>query len=144
VIWESPESQTLSGLVLLSGQVQLLFGNLPSSIEFIRTGKLRPLAVTTANRADALPDLPTVGEFVPGYEVSVTNGIGAPKNTPLGVIEKVSTALNDALSDPKLKARLAEVATSPVPMLPPAFGQFVVSETEKWGKVIRAANIKPE
>jgi len=129
---------------LLSGQVGVLFGNFPSSIEYVRTGKLRPLAVTTAKRSNALPDIPTVGDFVPGYEASVINGIGAPKNTPSAVIDKLNKAINDALADPKFAARLAEFGTAPMPMIPAEFGQLIVSETEKWAKVIRAARIKVE
>jgi tripartite-type tricarboxylate transporter receptor subunit TctC len=129
---------------LISGQVQVLFGNMPSSIEFIRSGKLRPLAVTTTTRSSALPETPTVSEFVPGYEASVTNGIGAPKSTPPEIIDKLNAAINAAIDDPRLKVRLAELGSSPVPMTPAEYGKFIASETEKWAKVIRFASIKTE
>jgi tripartite-type tricarboxylate transporter receptor subunit TctC len=129
---------------LLGGQVQVMFDTLPASIEFIRTGKLRALAVTTATRQEALPDTPTVGEFVPGYEASGWQGIGAPKHTPDEIIEKINTAIDAGLTDPQIKARIAALASAPMPMTPTEFGKFIADETEKWGKVIRAANIKPE
>ena len=127
---------------LLGGQVQVMFDRMTSSIEYIRTGKLRALAVTTATRSEALPDIPTVGEFVPGYEASRWQGIGAPKNTPAEIIDKLNKEINAGLADPKIKARLADLGGSPVPMTPAEFGKLIVDETEKWGKVIRAANIK--
>src|SRR5947209_1246677 len=128
---------------LLGGQVEVSFASLPSSIEFIRTGKLRGLAVTTATRSDAVPEIPTVGEFVPGYEVSAWYGVGAPKGTPAEVIDTLNKAINAGLADPKLKARLAEFGGTPFALSPADFGKFIADETEKWGKVIRAANIKP-
>jgi len=129
---------------LLSGQVQVLFGNMLSSIEYIKTGKLRALAVTTAARSEALPDVPTVGDFVPGYEASVWNGVGAPKNTPAEIIDKLSGEINAALADPRMKARLADLGGTVLPGSPAEFGRFIADETEKWAKVIRAANIKAE
>ena len=127
---------------LLGGQVDVSLASLPSSIEFIRTGKLRG-AVTTEMRSEALPDVPTVGEFVPGYEVSAWYGVGAPKGTPAEVIDKLNSVINAGLADPKLKARLAEVGGTVFALSPAGFGQFIADETEKWAKVIRTANIKP-
>jgi tripartite-type tricarboxylate transporter receptor subunit TctC len=129
---------------LLGGQVQMMFGNLASSIEYIRAGKLRPLAVTTATRAEALPDLPTVGDFLPGYEASDWYGICAPKGTPAEIIVKLNTEINAGLADPKLKARLADLGGTVLAGSPAAFGQLIADETEKWGKVVRAAHMKPE
>ncbi len=117
---------------------------MPSSIEYIRAGKLRALAVTTATRSEALPDVPTVGEFVPGYEASTWYGIGAPKNTPTDIIDKLNNEINAALADPKIKARLADLGATVLPGSPADFGKLIAEETEKWGKVIRAANIKPD
>jgi tripartite-type tricarboxylate transporter receptor subunit TctC len=129
---------------LLSGQVQLYFGTTASSLEYVRTGKLRALAVTIERRLDALPDIPTVGDFVPGYEATNWYGIGAPRNTPAEVIEKLNKETNAGLADPKIKARLADLGSMPIPMSPSDFGKLIANETEKWGKVIRAANIKPD
>jgi tripartite-type tricarboxylate transporter receptor subunit TctC len=116
---------------------------MPASIQLIKSGKLRALAVTTATRSDALPDLPTVSEFVPGYEASGWNGVCAPKNTPVEVIEKLNKVINAGLADPTLKARLADLGATTLAGSPSAFGRLIVEETEKWGKVIRAGNIKP-
>jgi tripartite-type tricarboxylate transporter receptor subunit TctC len=127
---------------LLGGQVQVIFDNLPTSLEYIRAGKVRPLAVTTATRSDVLPDLPTVSEFVPGYEVSSWFGIGVPRNTPTEIVNMLSTEINAGLADPKTKRRIAEMSSVPLPLTPAEFGNFVIEETEKWGKVIRAAKIK--
>ena len=127
---------------LLAGQVQVLFATSPASIEYVRTGKLRALAVTTAVRAEALPDLPTVGEFVPGYEASAWYGIGAPRKTPNEIIEKLNKEANAGLADAKLKVRLADLGGTLIPGSPADFGKVIADETEKWGKVIRAANIK--
>jgi tripartite-type tricarboxylate transporter receptor subunit TctC len=129
---------------LLGGQVQVVFGGAPESIEFIRAGKLRPLAVTTATRSDALPDVPTVGEFVTGYEASGWYGIGAPKRTSAEVIDKLNKEINAGLADPMMKAHLADLGGAGMPMTPAGFGRLIAEETEKWGKVIRAANIKAE
>jgi tripartite-type tricarboxylate transporter receptor subunit TctC len=129
---------------LLSGQVQVMFDNVSTSIEYIRAGKLRALAVTSATRWTGLPDIPTVSEFVPGYEVSVWNGIGAPKDTPADIIDKLNNEINGALADPKVKSRLADLGGTVLPGSPADFGKLIADETEKWGKVIRAANIKAE
>jgi len=129
---------------LIGGQVQVMFDILLSSIEFIRAGKLQPLAVTTATRSEVLPDVPTVGEFVPGYEVSSWQGIGAPRKTPAEIIEKLNREINVALADPKIKAQLADLGNAVIPGSPADFGRLIADETEKWGKVIRAANIKAE
>lgn len=128
---------------LLAGQVQLLFDPIPASTEYIRTGKLRALAVTTATRSDALPDIPTVGEFVPGFEASTWYGVGAPKNTPAEIIDKLNVAINSAIADPKLKARLADLGGTALPGSPADFGKLIADETEKWAKVIKFAGIKP-
>jgi tripartite-type tricarboxylate transporter receptor subunit TctC len=129
---------------LLSGHVQVMFDNLPTSLEYIRAGKVRPLAVTTVARSDTLPELPTVNEVVPGYEVSSWFGIGVPRNTPPEVIDKLNAEINDGLGDSSLKAQLTSSGNIPLIGSPAAFGKLVVEETEKWSKVIRAANIKPE
>jgi tripartite-type tricarboxylate transporter receptor subunit TctC len=129
---------------LLGGQVQVMFPGTVSSIEYIKAGRLRALAVTTATRWDALPDIPTVGEFVPGYEASAWWGIGAPRNTPVEVIDKLNREINAGLADPKIKMRLADLGGMVLPGSPADFGKFIADETEKWGKVIRAANIKAE
>jgi tripartite-type tricarboxylate transporter receptor subunit TctC len=129
---------------LLGGQVQVMFASMSSSIEYVRTGKLRALAVTTATRLGALPDLPTVGDFVPGYEASFWYGVGAPKATPAEIVEKLNREINAGLADPKIKARLAGMGVTALPGSPADFNKLIAAETEKWGKVIRAANIKPE
>jgi tripartite-type tricarboxylate transporter receptor subunit TctC len=128
---------------LLSGQVQVTFASMPSSIQYIRAGTLRPLAVTTATRSETLPDLPAVGEFVPGYEVSAWYGMGAPSGTPAEVIDKINKEINSGLADPKLKARIADFGGTPFALSPAEFGKFIADETEKWRNVIRAANIPP-
>jgi tripartite-type tricarboxylate transporter receptor subunit TctC len=127
---------------LLSGQVQLYFGTTASSLEYVRTGKLRALAVTIERRLDALPDIPTVGDFVPGYEASNWYGIGAPRNTPVEVIEKLNKETNAGLADPKLKARLADLGGTVLAASPADFGKLITEETEKWGKVVKFAGIK--
>jgi tripartite-type tricarboxylate transporter receptor subunit TctC len=127
---------------LIGGQVQVMFSSMPESIEYIRTGKLRALALTTATRSEALPDIPTVGEFVPGYEVSGWWGVGAPKNTPQEIVDKLNKEINAGLSDPKMKARLAELGGTALLLSSSDFGKLIADETEKWAKVIRAANIK--
>jgi tripartite-type tricarboxylate transporter receptor subunit TctC len=129
---------------MIGGQVQVLFDAVPSSLAHIQSGALRALAVTTPSRSSVLPDLPTVGDTVPGYEASTWFGVGVPKGTPTEVIEKLNREINAGLADPTVKARLAEVGTSVFLGAPADFGKFIVAETEKWGKVIRAANIKPE
>jgi tripartite-type tricarboxylate transporter receptor subunit TctC len=129
---------------LLGGQVQVVFSPLPSSLDLIKAGKLRALAVTTATRQEALPGVPTVAEFVPGYEASTWFGIGVPKNTPAEIIDKLNSEINVALADSKVQARLADLGGTPMPTTPTDFGKLIADETEKWGKVIRAANIKPE
>ena len=127
---------------LLAGQVQVMFDNLPTSLEYIRAGKVRPLAVTTVTRSQALPDLPTVGEFVPGYEVSSWFGIGAPTNTPEEIIDKLNGEINAALADAKIKARIAKLSSTVLASSPADFGRLIAAETEKWERLIRAANIK--
>jgi tripartite-type tricarboxylate transporter receptor subunit TctC len=129
---------------LLGGQVQVMFATIPASIEYIKAGKLRSLAVTTATRLDALPIVPTVGDFLPGYEASAWQGVGAPKNTPAEIIAKLNNEINSGLADPKLKVRLADLGGTVIAGSPADFGKLIAEETEKWGKVIRAANIKPE
>jgi tripartite-type tricarboxylate transporter receptor subunit TctC len=129
---------------LLGGQVQMMFGNLASSMEYIKAGKLRPLAVTTTMRAEALPDLPILGDFLPGYEASDWYGICAPKGTPAEIISKLNAEINAGLADPKLKARLADLGGTVLAGSPAEFGKLIADETEKWGKVVRAAHMKPE
>ena len=129
---------------MLAGHVQLVFSPIPTTIEQVRAGKLRALAVTSATRSQALPDVPTMGEFVSGYEASVWNGIVAPKSTPVEIIDKLYKAIDAALADPKIMARFAQVGSVPKSMTPADFGRFIAGDTEKWGKVIRAANIKAE
>jgi tripartite-type tricarboxylate transporter receptor subunit TctC len=129
---------------LLSGQVQLYFGTTASSLEYVRTGKLRALAVTIERRLDALPDIPTVGDFVPGYEASNWYGIGAPRNTPVEVIEKLNKETNAGLADPKLKARLDDLGGIALTGSPADFGKLIADETEKWGKVVKFTGIKAE
>ena len=129
---------------LLGGQVQVLFNSPPASIEYIKAGALRALAVTTATHAEALPDIPTVGEFVPGYEASQWYGVGVPKDTPTEIVDKLNKEINAGLADPKIKARLADLGGDVLALSPAEFGRLIAEETEKWGKVIRAANIKAE
>jgi tripartite-type tricarboxylate transporter receptor subunit TctC len=129
---------------LLGGQVQVMFDNMASSIEHVRAGKLRPLAVTTTMRSETLPDVPTVSEFVPGYEVSNWFGVGAPKATPAEILDRLNKEINASLADPKLRARLADLGGTPLVGSPADFGKLIAAETEKWAKVIRAANIKPD
>jgi len=128
---------------LLGGQVQVLFEPLPASIQHIKSGKLRALAVTTAVRSEALPDLPAIGEFVPGYEASGWTGLCVPKNTPFEVVQKLNKAINAGLSDPAMKARFSDLGATTLPGSSADFGKLIAAETEKWGKVIRAGNIKP-
>ncbi len=126
---------------LMGGQVQVYFSPLPESISTIKAGKVRALAVSTATRSEALPDVPTIGESVPGFEASTWQGIGAPKNTPAEIVATLNREINAALADEKIKARLAEIGSVPNPISPAAFEQLIVKETEKWGKVIREAKI---
>lgn len=135
-------SQALSDL--LSGQVQVLFESMPVLIEHIKSGELRGLAVTSASRSEALPDLPTVGEFVPGFEATGWIGMCAPKHTPMEIISNLNGAINAGLADAKLKTRLADLGASPIGGSPGEFGKLIADETGKWGKVIRTANIKVE
>jgi tripartite-type tricarboxylate transporter receptor subunit TctC len=129
---------------LIGGRVQVYFVALAGAAEFIKAGKIRALAVTTAQRSPAFPDIPTVAEFVPGYEASLRNGLGAPKATPADIIARLNTEVNAALNDPKIKARFAELGSETVPLTTAEYGKIIVEETEKWGKVIKAANIKVE
>ena len=129
---------------LLGGQVQIVFGPIAQLVEHIRAGKLRALAVTTETRQLSLPDLPTVGEFVPGYEASVSYGVGAPKNTPAEIINKLNREINAALADPKMKTQLAALGATALASSPAEFGKLIADESDKWGKLVRAANIKAE
>jgi tripartite-type tricarboxylate transporter receptor subunit TctC len=129
---------------LLAGQVHVMFPNIVVSIEYIRAGRLRALAVTSATRSAALPEIPTVGEFVPGYEASGWSGFGSPKSTSTEVIDKLNKEVNAALDDPRMKARLAELGATALPGSSADFGKFIADETEKWAKVIKFAGIKPE
>jgi tripartite-type tricarboxylate transporter receptor subunit TctC len=129
---------------LLAGQVQVTFNPLPSSLDFIRSGKLRALAVTSATRSDALPDVPTIGEFLPGYEATAWFGIGAPKNTPAEIVEQLNKAINAGLADPQFKKRLVDLGGAPAPSSPSDFGSFIASETEKWAAVVKFSGAKPE
>jgi tripartite-type tricarboxylate transporter receptor subunit TctC len=129
---------------LLGGQVQVYFATPGPSIEYVRVGKLRALAVTTAARWETLPDLPTVGDFLPGFEASLVYGLGAPKNTPAEIIDRLNKEINAGLADPKIVARLADLGSVPVRMTPAEFDKFLADEVEKWSKVVRAAHIKAD
>ncbi|HZC55266.1 MAG TPA: tripartite tricarboxylate transporter substrate binding protein [Xanthobacteraceae bacterium] len=129
---------------LISGQVQVVINPIPQSMEFVKAGKVRALAVTTTTRLGALPDLPTAGQFVPGYEAIGWYGIGAPKDTPVEIVGTLNRAINAALAEPAAKARLADLGVEPMRMTPAQFAKFIASENDKWGKVIRDANIKLE
>jgi tripartite-type tricarboxylate transporter receptor subunit TctC len=129
---------------MLAGQVQVVFSPVPTTIEQIRAGRLRALAVTSGTRSEVLPDVPTLGEFIPGYEANVWNGLVAPKNTPSEIIDKLYKEIDAALADPKIIARFAAVGSVPKSMSPFDFGKFIAEDTEKWGNVIRADNIKVE
>jgi tripartite-type tricarboxylate transporter receptor subunit TctC len=131
-------------LDLIGGQVQVYFASMPETIGYIKSGKVQPLAVTSATRAEALPDIPTVGDFLPGYQSSVWYGVSAPKNAPVEVVNKLNAEINAALVDPKIKAKLAELSGAGLLGSPADFGKHLTDETEKWSKVVRAANIKPE
>jgi tripartite-type tricarboxylate transporter receptor subunit TctC len=129
---------------LLGGQVQIMFDNLASSLPYVRAGKLRPLGVTTMQRLSSLPEVPTIGEFVPGYEASAQFGIGAPKGTPSEIIERLNREINAGLADPDLRARLLELGGTITSGVPADFATLIAAETEKWGKVVRAGNLKAE
>jgi tripartite-type tricarboxylate transporter receptor subunit TctC len=129
---------------LIGGQVQAIFSTTPPSIEHIRAGKLRALAVTSTTRSDVLPDLPTIGDFLPGYEATLLTGLGAPKNTPTEIVERLNKEISAALTDPGMKARLADLGNVPMTMTPASFGKLIADETEKWGKVIKSAGIKAD
>jgi len=129
---------------LLAGQVQVFFDPMANSIAYIKAGKVRALAITSAKRSEALPDVPSVSEFVPGYEASFWFGVGAPKATPDEIVDKLNKEVNAALDDPKMKTRLLDLGGAPMPMTPADFGKFIADETEKWGKVIKSAGIKPQ
>jgi tripartite-type tricarboxylate transporter receptor subunit TctC len=129
---------------LLGGQVQVLFATTPGTTDYVATGKLRALAVTTAARAQVLPDVPPAGDVVPGYEVSQWYGMSAPRDTPTAIVDRLNKEINVALADPKMKARLADIGGEPLSGSPADYGRLIAEETEKWGKVVRAAGIKPE
>jgi tripartite-type tricarboxylate transporter receptor subunit TctC len=129
---------------LIAGQVQVMFTSPPGMIEYITAGKLRALAVTTATRSEALPDVPPMGDFVPGFEATTWFGVGAPMNTPAEIVNKLNKEINAALADPRMKARISDMGAAPFISSPAEFGKLLADETEKWAKVIRAANIKPE
>ena len=129
---------------LLGGQVQVMFASISASIEYVRAGKLRALAVTTATRSDELPDVPTVAEFVPGYEASGWFGMGAPKSTSSEVVAQLNKQINEGLADPNMKARLLDLGGRPMPMTPAELGKFIADEIEKWAKVIKFAGVKAE
>ena len=128
---------------LIAGQLQALFSPASEVIEVVKSNKVRALAVTTATRSEALPELPTVSEFLPGYEALTWAGMGAPKNTPVEIVNRLNAEINAGLADPKIKARLANLGSAPFRGSPAEFSKFIADETEKWGKVIRAAGIKP-
>jgi tripartite-type tricarboxylate transporter receptor subunit TctC len=129
---------------LLTGQVQVLIDNMPTSIEHIRAGRVRGLGVTSARRSDALPTVPAIAEFVPGYEATSFFGIGVPRGTPTEIVDRLNKEINSGLADLKMKARLADLGSEAMPMTPAEFGKLVADETEKWGKVVKFAGIKPE
>ena len=129
---------------LLGGQVQVMFNSVPASIEYIKAGTLRALAVASATRSEMLPDIPTVGEFVPGYEAPTWYGLGAPKNTPAEIVAKLNKEINAGLADPKLRARLADLGGIALTGSPSDFGKLIVEETEKWGKVVKFVGIKAD
>jgi tripartite-type tricarboxylate transporter receptor subunit TctC len=129
---------------LFGGQVQIIFDTVPSSVAYFRAGKLSPLAVTTAARLEVLPDVPTVAEFVPSYEASGWVGIGAPANTATEIVERLNKEINAALVDPKMKTRFADLGATTLGGTPRDFGKFIAEEIEKWGKVVKFANLKPE
>jgi tripartite-type tricarboxylate transporter receptor subunit TctC len=129
---------------LIGGQIRAVFSTMPPAIAQVRAGKLRALAVTSAMRSEALPDLPTIGDFLPGYEATLMNGLGAPKNTPAEIVERLNEKIHEALSDPGMRDRLDDLGNVPVSMSSADFGKYLANETEKWGKVIKTAGIKPQ
>jgi tripartite-type tricarboxylate transporter receptor subunit TctC len=129
---------------MLGGQVQVMFGTMPATIEYIRAGKLRPLAVTSARRSELLPDIPTVNDFVSGYEASAVQGLGAPRNTSAEIIDTLNKEINAALADPNMKARIADFGGTVLAGSPADFGKLIADETEKWRKVVKFAGLKPE
>ena len=129
---------------MLAGHVQAMFGTMPASIEYIRAGKLRALAVTNARRSEALPDLPRVGDFLPGYETSAWQGVGAPKNTPVEIIDRLNKEINAGLADPKINVRVADMGGTALVGSPADFGKLIADETEKWGKVVKFSGAKPD
>jgi len=129
---------------LLSGQVQVDFSTMPPAIEYVKAGKLQALAVTSPERFEGLPDIPAMAEYLPGYEASLLTGLGAPSNTPADIVEMINTEINRALADPKIKAQLAALGNTVLPGSPADFGRLIAKETDKWAKVIKFANIKPE
>ena len=129
---------------LLGGQLQAIFSTMPPSIAQIKAGKLRALAVTSAVRSEALPDLPTIGDFLPGYDATLLSGLGAPKNVPAEIVDRLNKEINAALGDPGMKARLADLGSEPLSMVSADFGKLLAAETEKWAKVVKFAGIKPE
>jgi tripartite-type tricarboxylate transporter receptor subunit TctC len=129
---------------LIGEEVQVIFSTVPPAIAHINAGKVRALAVTTATRSEALPDLPSLGDFVPDYEASSVFGLGATRNTPAEIVDKLNKEINASLADPKIKGRLVDQGSTPLVLSPADFRKLIAEETEKWGKVIRAANIKPE
>jgi tripartite-type tricarboxylate transporter receptor subunit TctC len=129
---------------LIGGRVQAIFDNLSTSIEYVRDGKLRALAVTTAERSELVPDIPTMSDFLPGYEASAVNGIGAPRNTPFAIVDKLNREINAGLAEPKIKARLADLGCSALAMSPADYGKLNAAEIEKWAKVVKFSGAKPD
>jgi tripartite-type tricarboxylate transporter receptor subunit TctC len=129
---------------LLGGRVQIIFDNMPGSIGYIRAGRLRPLAVTTVQRSDLLPDVSSLSDFVPGYEASAWYGVGAPKGTAAAIVERLNREINLALVDPAVRARLVDIGGTMLPGSPADLGRLMAEESDKWGKVVRFAGIKPE
>jgi tripartite-type tricarboxylate transporter receptor subunit TctC len=129
---------------LIGGRVQVMFATLPSSIEYIKAGNLRALAVTTANRTPVLPDMPTVGDVLPGYEASAVYGVGAPRNTPTEIVDKLNNEINAGLADPRMQARLADLGGTALPGSPADFARLIAKETQKWAKVVKFSGAKPE
>jgi tripartite-type tricarboxylate transporter receptor subunit TctC len=129
---------------LLSGQVQVVFSPIPTTVAQIRAGQLRALGVTTAKRSNALPDVPSIGEFISGYDATGYFGIGAPKNTPAEIVDKLNKTITAGVTDPAVKAKLVNLGVEPMPMTPAEFGKLIAEETEKWAKVVKSAHMKAE